>query len=178
MKQRRAVTTSLAATLLCVALLLTLAPPASADHGNDWYVGAGFRIGGIFFNIVLGGRGYDRPHYYYRTRDRLDYPGYRCTSACFRQDRYSYHAPNCPVAGHHLDRYHQDPYEVFDRYAPYYGDRDDYGYRDRYDGRRDDGRYYDDRRYDDRRYDGRYYDRHRGTWRDRHHRRPHRPPHH
>lgn len=156
--------------LTCAAMTLTLVPSASAGHDDDFYVGAGFRIGKIHFNIALGHDGYGRPHYYYRSQDRVRYRDHSCTSACFKSDRYYYHSQDCPVARFHFQRNHQDMRYVFQRYAPRYDAYGNNGYRgdyDRGDYYRDDhrrDRYRDnDRRGRDQRYERPYRgDRHRG----------------
>ena len=169
------------ASLLTTALLITplLAAPAEARHDSGFSVGGWFSIGGIHFSLVFGSRG-GHPDYYYRTDDRFQYRGHRCTDRCYRDRGYSYHSLDCPVVGYHMDRYHQRPHMLFRGYAPapfwrgaFYGDgHGSWGHHDR-------DRYYD-RRYG--RYDrhGRYdrydrYDRH-GRY-DRHDRGRHRGRH-
>lgn len=148
-----------------LALAPGLAAPAHAEHA-DWYVGGGFRIGPVHFNIVLGGPGHRyHGHHYYRSKHRVQYRGYQCNDRCFKQGGYDYHDPYCPTVLHHFDRYRANPYAAWDRYAPRH--REPYlQYRDRGDY----GRGY----HDDRGYRGRGYDRdhrYRGRGHDRHHRR-------
>ncbi|HEX4952009.1 MAG TPA: hypothetical protein VF017_01250 [Thermoanaerobaculia bacterium] len=140
-------------TLVAVLASLAVAQPVQADPGR-WHAGAGFQVGGIHFNIVLGRPGHDRAgHYYYRSREPFSYRHTRCGSRCFHDDGYDYHHQSCPLVSRHLNHFRLDPEQVFGHYAPSFeGDR--YDRRDRYD-RHD--------RYD--RYD-RYDRRGRSGWHD------------
>lgn len=176
--------TTLFAIATCALLALTLAPPAEASHRANFFIGGGFNVGGVYFNIAFGTHDQYGPQYYYRTRQDLHYRGARCTSRCFKQDRYYYHSPKCGLALTHLDHYGHDAYNVFERYAPRheryshqypnpyyrYDYRNDYQRRPRYDdyAYRDDGRRYDGRGRGHRDHRG-YQDRGRGRGRGRGH---------
>ncbi|MFN7961353.1 MAG: hypothetical protein U0002_08790 [Thermoanaerobaculia bacterium] len=138
-----------ALSVLALALLVTPLFTLPAQAGQFHFsVGAGFRIGGLHFNLVLGHS--DHHHgYYFRTADPFSYGHLSCSDRCFRDGGYTYHDRSCPLVRHHLDRYHVDGRWLFDRYAPsdayyddengrgsYYGD-DDTDYDGRYDGRYD-----------------------------------------
>ena len=137
--------------------------PAAA---GDWYIGGGFRVGGVHFSLA-----FDRHHrhhdpYYYRTRHHVSYEGYRCGSYCLKSSGYVYHHASCPLVRHHFRRHYFHPAMVWDQFrGPRYDDRYDrgrrYGHRDygwRGRGHRDYGRYDRGHRYDPR-YD--YRSRHR-----------------
>ena len=140
-------------TAALAAVLLTapgMVPEARADHSR-WTVGAGFSIGHLVFNIVLGSP-YQRSHagYYFRARNPFRDDRYSCNRLCFKERDHYYHDPQCPALLHHFKRHRYNPYDVFESYAPYddtpylqYRDRDqhehrsyDRGYRYRDDHRR------------------------------------------
>lgn len=179
------------AIVTIAGLLMTIAPPARADHAWDAF-GPRFSVGGLSFVLAFGTPRPSYPRgYYYQVARPLSYRGHQCSSACFRDGRTYYHHDGCPVVRQHFHRYGVDPYDLHARYAPRHRyddryDRDDRygrydrydrsdryrGGRDRYDDRYDDrygrrdrdrGRY--DRYDDDRRHDG--HDRGRGHSRGR-----------
>ncbi len=104
-------------TALAVVSSLAVAQPAQADH-DRWYLGSGFEVGGVYFNIVLAPPGYHRTGYYYRSADPFSYRHVRCTSRCFREGGYNYHHQSCPVVHRHFTHFRLDPGRVFLRYAP------------------------------------------------------------
>lgn len=154
------------ATVLSILLVGLAATPAEAGH-SDWYIGGGFRIGPIHFNLVLGHPGHRRHagHYYYRTHDHLAYDGYRCNDRCFKERRYTYHDVYCPVVLRHYEVQRWNPYRTFERYAPRYGRYYGQGPYDEYRGRTPYRRHYYERRYH-----------HRDRYEERHPRHPYRPP--
>lgn len=166
--------------VLTAALLLSVAPPASAG-GLGFHFGAGFQIGPVNFHIAFGGHDHHRRGYYYKTSHHLKYRGARCNDRCFRQDRHYYHDTRCPLLSAHFRHYRVHPGAIFEHYAPHYSSQypgydngyydDDYRH-DRYEKRRGRGYYNDD--YDDRSY--RRHDRYddRGRYDRRHDRRRHR----
>ena len=87
------------------------AAPASAD-GVSFSLGAGFTVGRASFHVAYASPGYGYAPYYYRTSVPLRYEGYRCSSYCRRGGSHWYHAPNCPLVGHHfsLHGYQGYPY--------------------------------------------------------------------
>lgn len=165
------------AIVTLAGLLMTIAPPARADHAWDAF-GPRFSVGGLSFVLAFGQPYPSYPRdYYYQVAEPLSYRGHRCSSACFRDGRTYYHHDGCPLVREHFHRYGVDPYDVHARYAPRhrydgydydrydrYGRSDRYDrsdrYRDRYDDRydrdhRSRGRYDRYDRYDDdRRHDG------------------------
>lgn len=154
------------------ALTLTLAAapgivPTAEAASIELSFGAGFRIGGIFFDLGIHSRGGRYHDHYYRTRHRVHYKGHSCSRACYRHEGYDYHHRSCSVVKHHFHRYGWDEARVYRTYGPDYGYR--YDRRPRYDDRHERYDRYDrhHRRYD--RYDRRYDRRH-----DRHERRHHR----
>ncbi len=149
---------------LVLALLMSLGPAAQPAEAGRWYLGAGFKVGGVHFSLAFDRHArYHRPTHYYRTSHRLRYDGYRCGSACFKKSRDYYHHSSCGLVSHHFRRHHYDPRPVV-HYGErgYYGHRGygyreyghkDYGYPGR--GHRDYGRrgsYYDSHRSHDPRY--------------------------
>lgn len=145
--------------LACIPVLAFAPGLVPAAHADDisWLFGIGFNIGSFHFNIGARhvdryshrGRYYDSDpwDYYIRVNAPIQYRGYRCSNACYRDGGYYYHHTSCPVVRHHFNRYGYDFDRVLYTYSPH--------------------RRYDDRRYDDRRYtpyrgDDRYYDRDRG----------------
>ncbi len=135
---------------LIAALLLTLAGGAGEPaEAGDWFIGGAFRVGGLQFSLAYDRHGrHSHRDYYYRTRDRVHYDGYRCGSYCFKRSGYGYHHARCPVVLHHFRLHHFHPAAAWGAYlAPgyeryydrgrHYGHRD-YGYRGH--GHRDYGR--------------------------------------
>lgn len=174
------------AALLALGLTLALAPAAAADH-DDPVFAAGIRVGDFHLSIGFVPERSSRA-YYYRTRDRIHYDGYRCTDRCYRRAGYQYHHERCPVVLHllHLERLH--PHRLFQHHSPSYDGRwagyDPYAFHRSYDAGHGSYRHHRyDRRYDrhdgyDRRHDRRYdrhdgYDRRHGRrdsdWRSRRH---------
>ena len=147
--------------ILVLALLGSLASgtvrPAAA---GDWYIGAGFQVGGVHFSVAFDRHhGYRGPsHHYYRTRGHVRHDGYRCGSACFKRSGYAYHYQACPLVLQHFRWHGFHPARAWDTVDRRYRS---WGY-DSYRGYDRRHRWYE-RRYDrwyDRRYDVR--DRHRG----------------
>ncbi|HRC85542.1 MAG TPA: hypothetical protein PK413_08035, partial [Thermoanaerobaculia bacterium] len=103
-----------ALSVLALALLVTPLFTLPAQAGQFHFsVGAGFRIGGLHFNLVLGHS--DHHHgYYFRTADPFSYGHLSCSDRCFRDGGYTYHDRSCPLVRHHLDRYHVDGRWLFD----------------------------------------------------------------
>lgn len=140
-------------TLALAAVLLTapgMVPEARADHSR-WTLGTGFSIGHFVFNIVLGSP-YRSAHagYYFRARDAFHYDGYTCNRSCFKEQDHYYHDPQCPALLHHFKRHRQNPYDVFESYAPY-DDEPVLQYRDHRERRS-----YRDRSYNDHDHNRRY----------------------
>jgi hypothetical protein len=172
------------AIVTIAGLLMTIAPPARADHAWDAF-GPRFSVGGLSFVLAFGQPRYSYPRgYYYQVAHPLSYRGHHCSSACFRDGHTYYHHDGCPLVRQHFHHYGVDPHDVHARYAPRhrYDDRyDQYDGHDRYDRHDRYGRYDRSGRYRGRhdRYDDRYgrrdrdhgrYDRHDRDRYDRDHR--------
>ena len=76
--------------------------PAEA---GDWYIGSGFRVGGLHFSLAFDRQPRRHDPYYYRTRQRVRYEGYRCGSYCLKRSGYTYHHSGCPLVLYHFRRH-------------------------------------------------------------------------
>ena len=161
--------------LLALAFLTTLSVRPAAAGLDSWYFGTGFQVGGAFFRIGFAEAGPFGSSFYFEAARPFYYPGYRCSSYCYRQGPRYYHHPSCPVVHHHFGLYGYSPGYYLEHYGPplpypppvyyyappqwqvhFYG-----GYRNYAPYYRE---HYDRGRYGDHRYDrGRPY----GYWQDR-----------
>ncbi len=127
---------SLLGTALLLGLAMSLGPgaPTPAAAG-DWYIGGGFRVGGLEFSLAFD---HARDHlgpYYYRTRHSPSHAGYGCGSYCLKRSGYIYHHSGCPLVLHHFRVHRFHPARAWDYYRGpgydrYPGRGRDYGHRD------------------------------------------------
>lgn len=154
-------------TTFVLALLTLVGGASQPAEAGGWYIGGGFRVGGLHFSLAFDRDHRHRDPYYYRTQHRVNYEGYACGSYCLKKSGYSYHHASCPLVLHHFRVHRYNPawawshyrgprYDRFYDRGHDYGHRDygyrDYGRRDR--GHRDYGRR--DYRYRHRDHDPRY----------------------
>lgn len=158
MRRRSAV---IAIALVATPLLALADGFTNPAEAGGWFVGGAFRVGGVHFSLAFDdGRRHHRPYYYYRTAHPVRHRGYGCGDYCFKQSRYVYHHPGCPLVLQHfrVNRFHpariwhgvrvppsfryygywgQPGYDAWRGRAPYHPDYYGRGYDDYY-GRYDD----------------------------------------